>query len=182
MIWYSEKETVRKYCSTSLKVTDLPSLHTANLSVKGRGPRDAIVSCLIIDDDVKMGCNCFSVCFQVLYAWCYCYYSRVVPPPGDIMLLYTSYSIISCPDKTRSYLNKQIQKSQHRDTRRVGRQGTQPSRISEKRRSTTGHNRYWNSAALVSRHVPVKDCTSKSIRAAQTGREESFLKNTKLGG
>lgn len=112
----------------------LPSLHIANLSVKGRGPGDAIVSGLIIDDDVQMGCNCFSACFRVLYAWCYCYYSRVVPrPPEDIMFLCTSYSIILCPDKTRSYLNKQTQKSQHRDTRRMGKQSTQPSRISEKK-------------------------------------------------
>lgn len=41
-----------------------------------------------------------------------------------------------------------------------------------------GYNRYWNSAALVSRHVPVKDRTSKNIQAAQTGREEPFLKDT----
>lgn len=50
----------------------------------------------------------------------------------DIMALCTSYSIIRCPDKTRSYPNKQIQKSQHRDTRRMEKQSTQLSKISEK--------------------------------------------------
>lgn len=52
----------------------------------------------------------------------------------DIVPLCTSYSIIRCPDKTRSYPNKQIQKSQHRDTRRMEKQSTQPSKISEKKK------------------------------------------------